>query len=158
MKVVFYSDKCEYSKKLLAYLDKHNIRSNFRLICIDNNEVPKEIDIVPTIVDSQLTLPLKGKKAFEYLLNLRYFNNPTNNIELVKDITNPDIKEDELANNTMDKKGFLNLAPEQNSNINISQQFHEEHKNVEASKSTQNMIDMRKGQDKMFLLLSKMKR
>ena len=99
MKLVFYSEKCEYCKKLLAFLDKHNINSLFSLINIDNIDPPKEIDIVPTIIDSELNQPLKGKKAFEYLLNIKYFNNPTNNIELVKDIpANPNIPEDNLAN------------------------------------------------------------
>ncbi len=41
---------------------------------------------------------MKGKKAFEYLLNLKYFNNPTNNIDYVKELpTNPDIPEDDKA-------------------------------------------------------------
>jgi hypothetical protein len=60
------------------------------------NNVPKEIDIVPTIVDEQLREPLKGKNAFEYLLNSKYFNNPTNNIEN-KITINPKIDEDKLA-------------------------------------------------------------
>lgn len=98
MRVVFYSDQCEYSKKLLAYLDKHNLRSHFKLINIDTIQPPKEIDIVPTILDEELNQPLKGKKAFEYILNIKYFNNPTNNIELVKYLPpNPDIKEDSKA-------------------------------------------------------------
>ena len=152
MKVIFYSDKCEYSKKLLAYLDKHNIRSNFQLICVDTNPIPKEIDIVPTIVDSELNKPLKGKKAFEYLLNLKYFNNPTNNIELVKDLPeNPEIKEDTLANTT-------DLTKSSELDANISKQFHENNMKVETSKATQNMVNMRSGQDKMFALLSRMKR
>ena len=49
MKVVFYSEQCDYCKKLLAYLDKYNIRTLFKLINIDKTQAPKEIDIVPTI-------------------------------------------------------------------------------------------------------------
>jgi hypothetical protein len=107
MKVIFYSDKCDYSKKMLAYLEKNNITSLFKLINIDNNNYP-EIDIVPTIVDSELLEPMKGKKAFEYLLNLKYFNNPTNNINYIKDIPeNPNIVEDSLANK--DKNNNLEI-------------------------------------------------
>ena len=83
MKIVFYSEQCEYSKKLIAYLDKHNIKNLFNLINIDNTQVPDEIDVVPSIIDTELNQPMKGKKAFEYLLNLKYFNNPTNNIECI---------------------------------------------------------------------------
>ena len=98
MKIVFYSDKCEYSIKLIAYLEKNNIKNYFKLVNIDNTEYPLEIDVVPTIIDTELTQPMKGKKAFEYLLSIKYFNNPTNNIEYVKNITpNPAIPEDEKA-------------------------------------------------------------
>ncbi len=98
MKVVFYSEQCDYCKKLLAYLDKYSIKSLFKLVNIDKVTAPKDIDIVPTIIDTELNQPLKGKKAFEYLLNIKYFNNPTNNVDYVKDIpANPNIPEDEKA-------------------------------------------------------------
>ena len=98
MKVIFYSDNCQYCNNMLTYLDKNNIRSLFKLINIDVIEPPKEIDIVPTIIDTELTQPLKGKKAFEYLLNIKYFNNPTNNIDYIKDLPeNPNIPEDDKA-------------------------------------------------------------
>ena len=67
MKVVFYSEQCDYCKKLLDYMDKYNITSLFKLINIDKSTPPKDIDIVPTIIDTELNQPLKGKKAFEYL-------------------------------------------------------------------------------------------
>ena len=98
MKIIFYSDKCQYSNNMLMYLDKHNIRSMFKLINIDIIDPPKEIDIVPTIVDTELLQPLKGRKAFEYLLNIKYFNNPTNNIEYIEHLPdNPIIPEDDKA-------------------------------------------------------------
>ena len=103
MKVIFYSEQCDYCKKLLQYLDKYNIKSLFKLINIDKTQAPKEIDIVPTIIDTELNQPLKGKKAFEYLLHVKYFNNPTNNIDYIKDLpSNPIIQEDNKAlhNNT----------------------------------------------------------
>ena len=98
MKIIFYSDKCQYCNNMMTYLDKHDIKSLFKLVNIDVINPPKEIDIVPTIIDTELTQPLKGKKAFEYLLNIKYFNNPTNNIEYVKDLPeNPVIPEDDKA-------------------------------------------------------------
>jgi hypothetical protein len=100
MKVIFYSDKCQYCGNMMLYLDKHNIKSMFKLINIDYINPPEEIDIVPTIVDTELNQSLKGKKAFEYLLNIKYFNNPTNNIDYIKDLPdNPVIPEDDKAIN-----------------------------------------------------------
>jgi hypothetical protein len=57
----------------------------------------------------------KGKKAFEYLLNLKYFNNPTNNIEYIKELpTNPDIPEDDKA--IQSKTQSLELSSSNNIN------------------------------------------
>jgi hypothetical protein len=137
-------------------LDKHNIKNIFKLVCIDNVDPPKEIDIVPTIVDSELNQPLKGKKAFDYLFNLKYFNNPTNNIELVKDLpSNPDIPEDEKANEMT-----INSLELENNNVtsNISTTFHENNKSGDVMKATQQMVNMRGTQDKMLSLLLHMKK
>lgn len=101
MKVIFYSTKCEYSSKLLQYLEKNNINHLFKLVNIDITEIPKEIDIVPTIIDTELNQPMKGKKAFEYILNLKYFNNPTNNMEYIRELPpNPEIPIDNMASKT----------------------------------------------------------
>ena len=98
MKVIFYSDNCQYCNNMMLYLDKHNIKSMFKLVNIDFIDVPEGIDIVPTIVDTELNQSLKGKKAFEYLLNIKYFNNPTNNIDYIKNLPeNPIIPEDNKA-------------------------------------------------------------
>ena len=172
MKVIFYSEHCEHCKKMLLYLNKYNIASLFKLIDIDTNEVPKEIDIVPTIIDSELNQPLKGKQAFEYLVNIKYFNNPTNNIEYVKEIpNNPQIPVDELAN----KLNIINLEinPDINStnnkvnsdsnlnelfDSNDSTTFYETHKNNEVSKATVEMNNQRQIQDKKLSILLQMKR
>jgi hypothetical protein len=105
---------------MLIYLDKHNIKTLFNLVNIDTIVPPDGIDIVPTIIDTELTQPLKGKKAFEYLLNIKYFNNPTNNIEYVKELPeNPVIPEDDKAiqNNSINlelNKNTLNLEIDKN--------------------------------------------
>jgi hypothetical protein len=105
---------------MITYLDKHNIKSMFKLVNIDNIDPPKEIDIVPTIVDTELIQPLKGKKAFEYLLNIKYFNNPTNNIDYIKDLPdNPLIPIDDKANNDTTQnleidKNIIILEPDKN--------------------------------------------
>lgn len=164
MKVIFYSERCEYCKKLLVYLDKNNIRNIFKLICIDDNiTIPPEIDIVPTIIDTELNQPLKGKKVFEYLINTKYFNNPTNNIEYIKELPpNPDIPEDEKAV----KSKIINLeinTPNTDDNFNElfknndALNFYEANKNNTISKSSQEMSEQRQQQDKKLSLLLKMK-
>jgi hypothetical protein len=101
MKVIFYSTKCEYSNKLLQYLEKNNISNLFKLVNIDIIEPPNGIDIVPTIIDTELNQPMKGKKAFEYIINLKFFNNPTNNVDYIKELPpNPEIPIDSMASKT----------------------------------------------------------
>lgn len=99
MKIIFYSDQCNFSKKLLDYINKNNLVNLFKLINIDNTKnIPNNIDIVPTIIDTDLNQILKSKKVFEYIVNIKYFNNPTNNIEFIKNLpTNPLIIEDNKA-------------------------------------------------------------
>ena len=98
MKILFYSPKCEYSKKILLYLEKNNIKDFFKMLNIDNQKIPNDIKIVPTIIDTDLNEIMEGKKAFEYLINIKYFNNPTNNIDYISKLPdNPKIEEDKLA-------------------------------------------------------------
>jgi hypothetical protein len=181
MKVVFYSEQCEYSKKLLAYLDKNNIKNLFKLVNIDKTEVPDDIDVVPSIIDTELNQPMKGKKAFEYLLNLKYFNNPTNNIEYVKELPpNPNIPEDEKAvkskiqnlelnssnTNKVSTETILNdlfnglsknPTLEQESS-NESKKFYEENSSKNTDQVVQEMLAQRNIQDKKLSVLMRMKK
>ncbi len=172
MRVVFYSQQCNYCIKLIEYLEKHNIKSLFKMINIDVTEAPKEIDIVPTIIDTELNQPLKGKKAFEYLLNIKYFNNPTNNVDLVKLLpTNPNIKEYEKAydKNVEKVSGNLEINSDTVFKVNkiekIGEQFkdtniytlYEENKQNDIVKSSQDMAKLRQIQDKKLEALIKMR-
>tara|TARA_B100000161_G_C33536377_1_gene408535 strand:- start:824 stop:1294 length:471 start_codon:yes stop_codon:yes gene_type:complete len=102
MKILFYSERCKFSSELIKKLKETNFSKEFQLIDIDNNQVPSKIKVVPTIIDPEYKDLLEGKKAFEYIFNKKYFDNPTNNLYLWKDkiVPKPDIKEDKLANNT----------------------------------------------------------
>lgn len=99
MKVLFYSDKCKYSSELIEKLKESKFVNEFKLINVDKTKIPSKIKVVPTIIDPEFKDLLEGKKAFEYLFNKKYFNNPTNNIHLWKDrsIPKPKIDEDKLA-------------------------------------------------------------
>lgn len=103
MIILFYSEKCQYCNNILNYLDKNNLKLLFKLINIDIIDKPIEINIIPTIIDTQITQSIEGKKVFEYISNIKYFNNPTNNIEYLKNLPeNPIIPIDDKAiqNNT----------------------------------------------------------
>ena len=98
MKIIFYSEKCINCNNIISYIDKNNLRLMFSFINIDIIEQPKEIDCIPTIIDTDISQPIKGKKILDYLMNIKYFNNPTNNIDFIKDLPdNPVIPNDDKA-------------------------------------------------------------
>jgi hypothetical protein len=181
MRVIFYSEQCEYSKKLLAYIEKNNIKNIFKLVNIDTTEVSDEIDIVPTIFDTELNQPMKGKKAFEYLLNLKFFNNPTNNIEYIKELPpNPNIPEDdkavkskslnlELGSTNTTKVSTDTIINDLFNNVsksitlesvatNESRKFHESNINKTVDKAAHEMVNHINVLDNKLAILMKMKR
>ena len=110
MIILFYSNQCEYCKKVLDYIIKNNIKKLFKMINVDEvSRIPNNITIVPTIIDTTIEAPLEGKYALEYLFNQKYFNHPTNNIEfwLNNGVPIPSIEEDKKA---LDKLKLSNYA------------------------------------------------
>ena len=109
MRILFYSNSCNFCLKLVEYIEKNNLLEFFKMINIDTtNNIPKNITIVPTLIDTTIEAPLEGKKAFEYVINQKYFNHPTNNVDFVKNgVPKPTIEEDNKANITKSGSGFL---------------------------------------------------
>lgn len=156
MKVVFYSKKCEYSNKLIAYLEKNNIKNLFEFINIDETEAPDYIDIVPTIIDTKLNQPMKGKKAFEYLINLKYFNNPTNNIDYVKELpSNPNIPEDDKAIQSKISSLELGSSNTNNNETNFNDMFKDIPKNISLEQKVTNQHNV---QNNKLAILMKIKK
>ena len=151
MKILFYSNRCKFSKKALIYLEKHNIKDMFKLVNIDNEEYPEYIDVVPTIIDTELTELLKYQPVFEYLTNIRYFNNPTNNVEYIKDIINPNIPDDELADKN--EIPFIYLDNNNNNNNNNIEEKTEITEITDINKIAKNMINARSTQNRKLALL-----
>lgn len=100
MIILFYSEHCEFCKKILEYISKNNLQLNFNLINIYKlAKIPQNITVVPTIIDPTIEAPLEGKTAFEYIINQKYFYHPTNNIDywINTGIPKPIIDEDKKA-------------------------------------------------------------
>jgi hypothetical protein len=100
MIILFYSDECKFSSRLLEYIKNNNLTDFFKLVNIDLlDSIPENINIVPTIIDSNIEAPLDGKKAFEYVINHKFFNYPTNNVDfwVNSPIPKPTIEEDNKA-------------------------------------------------------------
>jgi hypothetical protein len=137
------------------------------MICIDEKtaKVPKHITIVPTVIDTTIESPMEGKKAFEYVINQKYFNHPTNNIEYTKNgIPIPTIEEDIKAGSSKSGNGFIfvdkNKEIDKEDKNNFEQVFDfkpPQTKNIQVQDSRVNqLIEQRNVQDKKMQALMRL--
>jgi len=171
MIILFYSESCNFCLKLLEYINKNNLEQYFKMICIDEKtaKVPKHITIVPTVIDTTIESPMEGKKAFEYVINQKYFNHPTNNIEYTKNgIPIPTIEEDMKATSSKSGNNFIfvdkNKDIDKEDKNNFEQVFNfkqvpPQTKNIEVqdNRVTQ-LIEQRNFQDKKMQALMRLKK
>jgi hypothetical protein len=121
MIILFYSDECKFSSRLLEYIKNNNLTDFFKLVNIDLlDTIPENINIVPTIIDSNIEAPLDGKKAFEYVINHKFFNYPTNNVDfwVNSPIPKPTIEEDNKALDKSKLTFFATLDDDKFTNTN----------------------------------------
>jgi len=167
MRILFYSESCNFCLKLLEYINKNNLEQYFKMICIDEKtaKVPKHITIVPTVIDTTIESPMEGKKAFEYVINQKYFNHPTNNIEYTKNgIPIPTIEEDIKAGSSKSGNGFIfvdkNKEIDKEDKNNFEQVFDfkpPQTKNIQVQDSRVNqLIEQRNVQDKKMQALMRL--
>lgn len=118
MKIIFYSENCKFSSELINKLKETTFTKEFNLINVDNQPIPSKIKVVPTIIDSDYKDLLEGKKAFEYIFNKKYFDNPTNNLLMWKDkdIPKPEIEEDNMATKS---SGNLTMLDNKNDSLDF---------------------------------------
>ncbi len=89
---VFYSNKCQYCERLLKIIHKEKLSNQCQLICFEANpeRIPPFITSVPTIISKNLSKPLIGIDAVEWVENRKYFNQTTNNVNN-NNVVNPRI-------------------------------------------------------------------
>ena len=149
MIILFYSNQCKFSEKLLEYIKKNNLEKYFKMINIDDDiKIPENITIVPTIIDETIEAPLEGKDAFIYVVNQKFFNHPTNNIDfwVNKTIPKPVIDEDKKA---IEKHNFGFASIENTNNTNNGNNLIDTVESIENKKIIT---------DKKILALLKLKR
>ena len=67
MRVLFYSKTCDFCMKLIEYINKNILNEYFNMICIDEDttKIPKNITVVPTIIDEEIEVLKKSLKQDE---------------------------------------------------------------------------------------------
>ena len=81
--ILFYSNKCKFSKQIIHLINEIDDINSFKLICIDENinKFPY-IHRVPTLLISEYKKPIVGINAFNWINSKNQFNKSTNNINL----------------------------------------------------------------------------
>jgi len=168
MIILFYSENCNFCLKLLEYINKNNLGQYFKMICIDEktSKIPKHITIVPTVIDTTIEVPMEGKKAFEYVINQKYFNHPTNNIEYTKNgVPIPTIEEDIKAGSSKSGTSFIYVDKdiekkfiEKEDKNNFDHVFNFQTKNIPVQDNKVNqLIEQRNIQDKKMQALLRLR-
>ncbi len=66
--ILFYSNRCAFSKELIGELYKTGLIESFQKICVDNaTNIPKGITSVPTMIVPRYPRPLVGQECFAWL-------------------------------------------------------------------------------------------
>jgi hypothetical protein len=73
MNILFYSQKCEYCRKLLILLQGENLLRNFKLVCVDDklDKMPPDMK-VPTLIVNNINKPLIAQEAFEWVQQIKF--------------------------------------------------------------------------------------
>jgi hypothetical protein len=89
---VFYSNKCYYCNNLLKTIQDEKLVDQCQLICFetDPEKIPDIITNVPTIIAKNLIKPLVGIETIEWIKNIKFFNQITNNI-ICNNVIDPNI-------------------------------------------------------------------
>ncbi len=98
---LFYSNKCNYCQQILQIIHNENLSNYCHAICFETqaDKIPPFIENVPTIITENLSQPLIGTDAFNWIQNKKFFNQITNNINIDMNF-NPNIKQsDEFCYN-----------------------------------------------------------
>lgn len=72
--IIFYSRACPTCQNLLNVLQNENLLGNFKLFCVDErlNEVPPQIQVVPTMIVSSVNKPLVAQEIFEWIQKIKF--------------------------------------------------------------------------------------
>lgn len=140
-------------------MNEHNLKEEFNMIdVLKNKDIPSHIKVVPTIIDTEIAKPLIGKLAFDYLVNKKFFDHPTNNINYWKDKTvpKPKIVEDKRARDTFIKNTYRDTKDNKNNLLenkpinDFVEQTEVNSKIKEQNSKLKQMIRNRRNQDKNF--------
>lgn len=103
--LLFYSTHCRICASLLNILKNEHIIGHFRLICVDDpkimRQLPKDIDRVPTLIIQSLHRKYIGNEIFVWLQTIKNNRNVQNNN------TNNNIHETQTINNVRNPIGFI---------------------------------------------------
>ena len=79
---IYYSSQCIHSDKVIKLIETEKLINEFNFIQLETHrdKFPSYITSLPTIIAPNLSKPLVGVECINWILNRKYFNQTTNNI------------------------------------------------------------------------------
>jgi len=167
--ILFYSNSCSTCKSLIKLLENEKLIQYFLPMCVDGKleQLPPQIEVVPTMIVKNMNKPLVAEETFEYIKQVKFlkssqnkFNNDTqglmgfSNIELnsssdIFAFTKPDIPAlpQSYFNYKDEDKNTIFTAPEQQTI-----------KDNDQSKLISELMSKREKQDEDYAGIAKKKR
>jgi len=103
---LYYKNNCYASINILNIIRSNNLLINCLLVNIDNSNIPDNITNIPAIIVSNINNPLYNDDAINWINNIKFFNQTTNNINK-NNVIMPSIIDNNLSCN---KKELSSLS------------------------------------------------
>lgn len=133
MYILYYSTKCENCKKLCSIIKENNIGQIFKYGDIDNPLVkekkPKQINIIPAIIDTRNDNFYIGKNAFELVYKIieqknKQFSSQVSQVKPMETFNNNAYNKEQQQKTTLVKNNINYTTPEvQKKYNNVNQGF-----------------------------------
>ena len=72
--ILFYSNSCNTCKSLIKLLENEKLIQHFFPMCVDGKleQLPPQIEVVPTMIVKDMNKPLVAEETFEYIKQVKF--------------------------------------------------------------------------------------
>lgn len=81
--ILFYSNSCSTCKSLIKLLENEKLIQYFLPMCVDGKleQLPPQIEVVPTMIVKNMNKPLVAEETFEYIKQVKFIKSSQNKFD-----------------------------------------------------------------------------